>query len=282
MAETNAAVDLRLARRIASDGDASRRFTSALRGIAIDGDDRIFAVGDAAVRVFDAEGTLLRQWPTRSPGWSIAVDDDDRVWVGQQGQVEIFDGKGDLLDTWRDSERLGLVTAIAVSSDEVLLADAKARCIRRFDHEGKFRNNIGDQHRKGGFDIPTGVIDFALDDEGRIHVPNPGMHRVERYTAAGELVGRFGRFDGRDPAGFPGCCNPTNLTLDGAGRVIVSEKAGPRVKIYDPSGKLLTVVTDDLFDPGAKNIDLAIDSVGRLYAVDTVKLEILVFEPASP
>ena len=39
--------------------------------------------------------------------------------------------------------------------------------------------------------------------------------------------------------------------------------------------------TADLFDPGAKNIDLAIDSVGRLYAVDTVKLEILVFEPAS-
>jgi len=281
MGETDVTLDFRLARRIASDGDASQRFSAALRGIAIDGEDRIYAVGDSVVRVFDAKGALLRQWPTRSPGWSIAVHDDDRVWVGQQGQVEIFDGTGVLVDTWRDSERLGLVTAIAVSSDEVLFADAKARCIRRFDHEGKFRNNIGDQHRKGGFDIPNGVVDFAIDDQGQIHVANPGMHRVERYTAAGELVGRFGRFDGRDPAGFPGCCNPTNLTLDGAGRVIVSEKAGPRVKVYDPSGKLLTVVTDDLFDPGAKNIDLAIDSVGRLYAVDTVKLEILVFEPAS-
>jgi sugar lactone lactonase YvrE len=105
------------------------------------------------------------------------------------------------------------------------------------------------------------------------------MHRVERYTADGTLLGHFGRFDGRDPAGFPGCCNPTNVAVDAKGRVIVSEKAGPRVKVYGPAGDLLAVVADTGFDPGAKNMDLAVDSKGRIYVADTAGLEICVFAP---
>jgi sugar lactone lactonase YvrE len=69
--------------------------------------------------------------------------------------------------------------------------------------------------------------------------------------------------------------------VDGAGRIIVSEKAGPRAKVYDPEGRLLTVVSDDAFDPGAKNMDLAVDSRGRIYVVDTVKLEVCVFARES-
>jgi sugar lactone lactonase YvrE len=266
--------------RISGKGSAAHQFSEALRGVAVDGEDRIYAVGDSAVKVFDARRALLRQWTTRLPGFSVAVDVDRRVWVGQWQQVEIYHPQEGLADTWRDPDRLGLLTAIALGRDDVLLADASARCIRRYDRQGRFLNNIGDQHRKGGFHIPNGVVDFALDAEGIIHVANPGMHRVERYTAAGELLGHFGRFDGRDPQGFPGCCNPTNLTVDGAGRVIVSEKAGPRAKVYSPEGQLLAVVADDVFDPGAKNMDLAVDSRGRIYVVDTVKLEICVFSPA--
>lgn len=256
-------------------------FEEALRGIAIDGDDRVYAVGDSAVKVFDVEGELLRQWPTGLPGYSVAVDDEGRVWVGQWQQVEIYDPEGKLVDTWRDGERLGLLTAIAVTASDVFLADARARCIHRYDRAGHFVNDIGDTHRKGGFHIPNGVVDFAVDAGGVLHVANPGMHRVERWKADGEQLGYFGRFDGTDPAGFPGCCNPTNVTVDRAGHVIVSEKAGPRAKVYDRDGKLVTVVADEGFDPEAKNMDVAVDSRGRVYVVDTVALEIRVFAPAA-
>jgi len=231
------------------------------------------------VKVFDAEGDLIRQWATSQPGECVAVDGEGRVWVGEKEQVEIFSPEGERTDTWRDPGPLGLVTAIGFGGGDVFLADATARWVRRYDQEGRLLNNIGDQHRKGGFHIPNGVVDFAIDAEGILHVANPGMHRVERYSADGKLLGRFGRFDGRDPAGFPGCCNPTNLTVDDAGRVIVSEKAGPRVKVYDPEGRLLEVVADDVFDPAAKNMDLAVDAGGRIYVADTVMLEIRVFEP---
>ena len=69
--------------------------------------------------------------------------------------------------------------------------------------------------------------------------------------------------------------------MDGTGRVFVTEKAGPRAKVYDPDGKLISVVADDEFDPNAKNMDVAVDSKGRVYVADTAQLEVLVFAPPT-
>ncbi len=258
-------------------------FDQALRGLAVT--SSIYAVGDSRVAVFDLAGARLRHWWTEKPGYSIAVipEGEDRlsgsIWVGQAGQVEIFDLEGGRLDVWRDTERLGLVTAIGFTRDGVLAADAVARCIRHYDRGGNFRNNIGDRHRKGGFHIPNGMVDFAVDSRGLVHVANPGMHRVERYTPEGELLGRFGRFDGVDPEGFPGCCNPTNVALGLGGVVAVSEKAPPRAKVYDAEGHLLAVVAEgETFDPAAKNMDLGVDAHGNVYVADTVQRRICVFE----
>ncbi len=283
--------------RILGEGD----FTQALRGLAVaagvgpaleEGSPAaIFAAGDSQVAVFDPEGRSLSRWDTEHPGYSIAVHPEGSVWVGQGGQIEIFDSAGARLDVWRDPERFGLVTAIGFTAGGVLAADAVARCIRHVGRDGSFRNNIGDQHRKGGFHIPNGVVDFAVDFEGVVHVANPGMHRVERYTPAGELLGHVGRFGGGDPdrfpqrgtdVTFPGCCNPTNVTVAADGRVVVTEKAGPRAKVYDPEGRLLAVVAaGETFDPGAKNMDVATDEKGNVYVADTVRRRICVFEPMA-
>ncbi len=271
--------------------DGLRSFAHALRGLAVGGGDAVVAVGDSSVRVFAGSGRSVDGWPTGRDGYAVAVAADGGVWVGQAGQIEVFDAAGGRLDAWRDPERLGLVTAIGFSGDGVLAADAVARCIRHYDRRGNFRNNIGDRHRKGGFHIPNGVVDFAVDGDGVIHVANPGMHRVERYTPDGELLGHVGRFGGGDPerfprrgtdVTFPGCCNPTNVALVGDGRVLVSEKAPPRVKVYDPEGRLLSVVAGaEAFDPAAKNMDLAVDSAGRIFVADTVRRHVCVFEPAA-
>jgi sugar lactone lactonase YvrE len=101
---------------------------------------------------------------------------------------------------------------------------------------------------------------------------------VERYSLDDRLLGFFGRFDGIDPAGFGGCCNPTNLALDDRGRVYCTEKADPRVKVYDQSGALLAVIADrDGFDLNCKNMDIAVDSRGVVYVTDPVRLDIVAF-----
>jgi len=247
-----------------------------LRGIAVDGHGQLYAADDSEIKVFEAAGRLKQRWPTSRPAHAVAVAGDGAVYAGELGQIEVFDGAGKLLNTWRDERLLGRVTAIGFTKDSVLAGDAADRAIRRFDRSGKFLNNIGKDSAVHGLLIPNGVVDFAVDAQGIIYAANPGKHRVERYTPGGELLGHIGRFDGIDPAGFTGCCNPTNVAIrDG---IYTTEKAGPRVKAYDFSGKLLAVIATDLFDINCKNMDIAVDARGRVYVVDTVKAAILVFE----
>ncbi|OFW07386.1 MAG: hypothetical protein A3H96_05275 [Acidobacteria bacterium RIFCSPLOWO2_02_FULL_67_36] len=259
------------------DGPDSR-FATALRGLAVDRRDRIYAVGDAEVKIFDRDGRLQRRWPTSRPGCSVAVDEYDRVYVGETGQLEIFDATGRLADVWRHASRLGRVTAIDFAGGDVLVGDANDRAIRRYDEHGSFMNDIGKNNRMQGFLIPNGVIEFAVDRAGVIQAANPGKHRIERYTLDDRLLGHIGRFDGVDPAGFPGCCNPTNLAVDVRGRIYVTEKADPRVKVYNDDGTLVAVVASEGFDPNCKNMDIAVDSRGRVYVTDPVRLDILAFE----
>ena len=271
--------DYRRIRVLGGKGSRPDQFTEALRGIAVDRTGLIYAVGDREVKVFDADGKLQRQWQTNRLGYCVAIDDDGTVFVGEIGLVEKFDRSGKHLATWEDADRLRVVTAIGFWGEFVLVADVGDRCLRRFDRSGKWLNNIGKDNRTRGFLVPNGYLDFSVDANGIIHVSNPGKHRVERYTMTGELLGYFGRFGTRRPEDFPGCCNPTNLALTAQGHVVVTEKAGPRLKVYDPEGKLLALVGPEMFDANCKNMDVATDTEGRIYVVDTVRLNIQVFAP---
>jgi sugar lactone lactonase YvrE len=258
-------------------GFRPEQFTESLRGVCVDRAGLVYAAGDSEVKVFDAQGRLVRRWKTEKPGYCVALSDHKTVHVGQAGQVQQHDEDGKLLATLRDGERLGLVTSVGLSGEHVLLADATHRCIRRYDKDGKLLNDIGADNNTRGFLIPNGHLDFALDGKGVIHAANPGKYRIERYTPAGELLGHFGRFGARNVEDFPGCCNPTNVALTAQGLVVVTEKAPARAKTYDAGGKLLAFIGPEAFDQNCKNMDVAVDSRGRLYIVDTARLQIDVF-----
>jgi sugar lactone lactonase YvrE len=200
--------------------------------------------------------------------------------VGERAQAEIFSAEGKLLKTWRPVGWLGEMTSIAFLGKEVLAGDVVGRLIRRYDASLNPLNEIGKDNRPRGFLIPNGHIKIAVDAKGVIHAAHPGKHRVERYTAEGALLGRIGRFDGIDPAGFTGCCNPIGLALGPKGEVFVTEKAPPRAKILNAEGKLLAVLGTTVFDENCKHLDIAADSRGRVYVSDSVKLQVVVFEPA--
>lgn len=272
----------RLDRRLAGRGPGQSQFRDELRAVTSDRRGQWLLVGDLEVKVLASDGSLVRRWATSRAGWSVAVDGEGKVWVGEPGRIEIFSSDGRLEDTWRNDELFRLVTALVVTPEEVFVADAGSRWIHRFDHDRRLENHIGDHHRKGGFHIPNGILDFARDEDGTLVVANPGMHRVERYEADGTPRGHFGRFGQQDPADFPGCCNPTNLALGPTGEIVVSEKAGPRVKIYDRDGVLAEVIAGSAeFDPACKNMDLAVDRDGSIGVVDSVALSLALFAPRT-
>lgn len=258
---------------------AAEQFQDSLRGLALDERGRILAVGDSAVKLFAPDGKLIREWATASPPFSVAVAAGGAIYVGETGQVEIFTSDGQLTGTWRDPERLGQITAIGFAQGSVLVADSRARTIRRFDAAQQFLNDIGADNRMHGFLIPNGALDLSVDADGIIHAANPGKHRVERYSPDGRLLGHIGRFDGLDPEGFAGCCNPTNVHVGHGGLVYVTEKAGPRAKVLDREGKLVAVIATDAFDPACKNMDIVADPRGPVYVADTARRHIVVFAP---
>jgi hypothetical protein len=271
----------RQVRTISGKGAGPAEFNQALSGIALDGQDLLYVAGDSEVKVFDATGALVHRWSVALPPHSVAAASDKSVWVGQEGQVEIFNSAGNLLRTWKDRAHLARVTSIGFFKDSVFIGDASMRCINRFDARGNFLNSIGNDNPLGGLNIPNGVVDFSIDSEGVIHVANPGKHCVERYSPEGKLLGHFGKFTGPDPTGFSGCCNPTNVAIAGPDLLCVTEKAGPRAKIYDFAGKLIALIECTEFDPRTKNMDVAVDGRGRLFISDPVKLAVFEFEPAG-
>lgn len=255
-------------------------FQTAIYGIAVDTSRRLYVVGDRHLAVFGADGVLVDRRPTERTGFCVAVDAKGAVYVGEEEQIEIFDLNGKAVRVWRDSKRLARVTAIGFHDEWVLIADAASRYIRRFDSNGRWVGDVAGEEGPRGFVIPNGHLDFAVDSEGVIHAPNSGKHRVERYTLEGKLLGQFGRW-GAAIEDFSGCCNPTNLALHPDGRIVVSEKAEPRVKLYDREGQLTTHIPAVEFDPTCKNMDLAVDKDGLVYVVDTARRLILVFEAAA-
>jgi len=271
----------RLTKTFGGKGTGPGEFDRPLAGMAVDPRGRLFVSSGKSIQVFEPGGAPVARWPATMEALCVAAGPRRTIFVGHDGAVCLHDETGRLLSTWRDSDHLGVITSIAPAPGCVYLADARARVIRRCSPEGKWLNDLGGDNPTRGFHIPNGALSCAVDAQGVLHAANPGKHRVERYSAEGKLLSKVGRFDQLDPAGFPGCCNPCTLALDRAGNLYVSEKAPPRIKVLDPSGRLMAVVATTLLDPMARNCPIAVDARGVLFAGDPVRCAIHRFEAAS-
>lgn len=267
---------LRHTHTLSGKGERPEQFRVRLAGVAVDGENCVLAVGDREVKRFTGEGQLNTSFPTGDAGWSVATEGES-IWVGMQGKIGHFDRQGKLLDTIDDAGRLGLISGLAVKGGVLVAADTTNRTIHLY-RDGIWRREIGREANSRGFMIPNGVLDLSLESESDTFlVAHSQKHRVERYRLTGELVDKFGRFGAENPADFGGCCNPTNVASLPTGFIAVSEKAPPILKVYTTEGKFVSQMVG-VFDLISKNIDLAADRRGRLYATDPVRCTIEVFE----
>jgi hypothetical protein len=265
-------------------GQALSAFRESLLDIAVDGADQVIALGDGQVRVFTADGGLVRQWRAGEGAECLTVGPEGAVYVAGAGRIDVFDGGGVRTGgfTFGDAGKPPGVSAIAVHGGDILVADASARIIRRFDATGRQRNLIGDQGKTKTFMLPNGRLDVTVDTAGIVRATDTGRHQVTSWALDGAPIGRFGKFGMQDPADFVGCCNPINVATTPDGKVVTSEKMVARVKVFEPDGRLLAVIGTENFDPMCTQIHLAVDSKGRILAADPVRRRIQVFSPAAP
>jgi hypothetical protein len=265
-------------------GSASAHpFLRSLTGIAVGPGDAIHALGDGEVRVFASNGEFIRRWPAPQGAACLTVGPDGRVYIGSLGRVDIFDGAGRHASSFDVGEisHPAAITSIKVFHQEILVADASARVIRRYDAAGSHLGDVGNRDKTRGFMLPNRSLDFDVDARGVVRATDTGRHRVASWALDGSFLGAFGAFGQTRPEDFVGCCNPVNLAVAPDGMVVTAEKMVARVKVYEPGGRLLASIGAAHFDPGVTHLHLAVDSKGRVLVADPVRREIAVFAQSS-
>jgi sugar lactone lactonase YvrE len=263
--------------------NSSRPFLHSLSGIAISRGGNVYVLGDGEVRVFEAQGALIRTWKAPQNALCLSIDSEERVYVGSIGRVDIFDKQGKPAGGFAagTQSKPAHVTAVKAYGSDILVADAAARLIFRYSQSGKQTGEIGTKNKTRSFMLPNRWLDMDVDAHGLIRATDSGRHQVTSWLLDGTPAASFGKFGQQNLEDFVGCCNPVNLAIGPDGNIVTAEKVIPRVKVYDSSGTLLGIIGPEHFDLKCVHLHLAVDSKGRIYVGDPVRLEVQIFSPET-
>jgi outer membrane protein assembly factor BamB len=261
------------------------------QAIALDSQGSVYIAGDKSVRIFSQNGNLLDEIVLPGVPRSLAVADDGKIYVGINDHIEVYNRHGKQLTSWKTLGRRVLLTSIAVSDNNVFVADAGNRIVYRYDTNGNLINRIGkkDQERNvPGFLIPSPYFDLVMRRDDLLRVVNPGWHRIEAYTFDGDYEFEWGKTS-NSIEGFCGCCNPTNIAVLSDDSFVTSEKGLARIKLYGPEGTFKGVIagpeqfgatvhvctTPEQCQSGG--YDVAVDAQDRVFVLDTLKNVVKIF-----
>jgi len=264
------------------------------RRMTIGPDGLLYIAAAKVIGVFDRRGAPVREIACASAPRSVGVGDDGEVFVSLRDHLELFDRKGQRTATWEAPPGRPFLTGIAVGKSDVFVADAGNRVILRYDRAGKLAGRIGEKNTAKdipGLVVPSPCLDVEIAPDGLLRVNNPGRHRVEAYTFAGDLEFHWGK-PSMAIAGFCGCCNPVNVAMLPDGSCVTFEKGLPRVKVYTPEGQFDSVVagpdqfsdtSQELAGSGPEDkvhfgIDGAVDAEGKVFVLDLVSGDVQVMK----
>jgi hypothetical protein len=243
-------------------------------------DGALWLAGEGIFQAVTTEGVQLVNTAIDGTGTCIKVA-DGAVFIGFRDHVRKYSRNGELLDTWEVPGENCVFTSLAVKDQTLYVADAGNRRVLRYDFEG---NLLGEFRGKAeseaghGFIVPSGCFDLVVNGYGELWVVNPGKHALENYTDDGRMRGYWQR-SSMNIEGFTGCCNPAELAVLSDGSFITSEKGLVRIKVYNSSGELKSVVAaPEKFREDGRAPEVAVDENDIVYALDFDRSMVRVFE----
>jgi len=267
---------------LVSHQEARNLNLGGLHGMAMDyAGGLLYVAGDSSVLVLEPDGQVVRSFPVFPSPTGILVD-EGALYISYREYIATYSPDGRLTGTWAKLDERTVITNLACLNDQVFVADAGNRRVLVYSLAGDLQGEFfgeGDSEAGHGFIIPSARFDLAVDPYGDLWVVNPGRHALENYTPEGRLRGSWGTY-GVGPEGFLGCCNPARIAVAADGTFVTAEKGLVRIKRYEASGILISVVaTPDQFREEGEAPDICIDSSMVVYALDFDRNMIRIFKP---
>jgi sugar lactone lactonase YvrE len=273
-----------LVRTFGSPGSAPGQFQTP-RGIAFDGQDRLFVIdtNNHRVQVFDLNGNFLFSWNVPSGSYRGLAIDKTNGWLylvqDSSSLVFKYDLSGNLLTQWGgfgsgNGQFIGGGRDVTVDGDgNVWVGDMPDFRIQKFTSGGAFllvEPNPAVPPPAGGFNQPD---DVALDAAGDIFVIDTYNWRVEKFAPDGTFLLQWGN---RGPGQF-GFNYPRGIAVDrNDGSVIVADTDGASLQKYTNTGAFLWSVSNTV-----KARSLVVGPDGRIYVADGQHQKVVVFSSAG-
>jgi DNA-binding beta-propeller fold protein YncE len=210
--------------------------------------------------------------------YGIAVSPDGVLYVADTAarRVFVFDPDRKVVTFVGESGAGKLAKPIGVAVDRegtVFVADASLNRVFGYRRDGTVAIAIG---RDGELKSPSGL---AIDRVNRrLYVADSTRHQVLCFsTADGAHLRTMGARGGDD-----GHFNfPTNLFVDGEGRLYVADTLNFRVQIFDRDGTFVRTFGTQGDTPGTLNRPkgIAVDGEGHIYVADTSFNNFQIFDP---
>lgn len=252
------------------------------QAMAVGPDGKLYVTGRDAVTIFGAGDKEVARFAVDGTAKCITVSPEGTVYLGFSNHVKVMEPDGTVSASWEKLDARAYITSIAVLEDDVFVADAGNRVVLRYDREGALQGRIGEKNDDAdvpGIEVPSPYLDLAINEEGDLWIVNPGRLGLERYRPDGSIVTSWYR-PTLKLEGFSGCCNPTHIAFDNAGRLVTAEKGLVRVKKYDvTSGEFEELVAGSKLFPREQSLrDIVVDARDRILLLDPRKDVIRIFE----
>jgi hypothetical protein len=211
------------------------------RSVAVDPQGNIY-LGEyegGRILVFDSAGKYSAQWNTgdrKAPLRSLAVDRSGILYLAENGNLLKFKGQtGELMERSKTGSVEDYFDFVTVTPDGGNLRIASGENVQMFDAQGKQTLKIpaAISSISDNSELDTHA---AVDGNGNIYLLGSFNNAVFKYSPQGKYLNQFGG-DGDNAGQFRA---PEQITVDGLGRVFVSDIKG--VQIFDTNGRYLGLI----------------------------------------
>jgi hypothetical protein len=253
--------------------------SDSIHAITILKDEEIIVAGKNKVQFFKKNGKKITEFKIQNEATAIATDEKNQILVASKKNIKIYNIKGKLTKNINNFNDKTYLTSILAENENIFVADAGNKIIYKLDYQGNIIQEIGKKTEKfSGFIIPSPYFDIQKGREGQLWAVNTGRHELIAFNSEGEVFSSWKKTS-MGVEGFSGCCNPSHISILSNGDFVTSEKGMERIKIHSSNGDFKCLVAAyPFFEKNTKGIDLVIDTDDRIYAIDTKKQKILIFE----